>query len=131
MLISAVILFLLTSCNKDLLPYSIFKNSNYKTIEQSSILINLNSSYSIVIKTGYESSTPRYLLQKNNSSPYDISDSSIVSTETHGWNGQEQLNFETIRINLEFDTNNFAIGDKLKIISRHSGIEEFKTIEIE
>ena len=42
------------------------------------------------------------LIAKNNSRPYNISDSSIVSKEIHGWNGQEQLNVETVRVNLFF-----------------------------
>jgi hypothetical protein len=53
-----------------------------------------------------------------------------VKKEKHGWNGQEGLNFETVRVGLFFDENDFAAGDSVKIISRHSSTENFKTVSI-
>ena len=54
LLILVSTILLLSSWNKDLSPYSIFKKSKYEKIQESGILVDLNSSYSIVIQTGYE-----------------------------------------------------------------------------
>ena len=64
LLISVSIVLFLISWNKVLPPYSIFKECNYEIIKQSDILVNLNSSCSVFIQTGYELSYPIYLLQK-------------------------------------------------------------------
>lgn len=119
------------ACSKKQDPYSIFKSSNYSTIEKNKIKVDLASSYSLVVEVGYEFFEPLYLIQRNSESPYNISDSSFVSKEIHGWNGEKGLDFETVKIDLVFDSLSYTIGDEIKIISRHSGMEKFKTIVIE
>ena len=120
------ILFLITSCNKseERNPYSTFQDSDYKKMEQSSIDIELNSTHSIYIHSGYELSKPKYYFQINDETPYEITDSSFVNKKVHGWNGQERLDFEKMKFDLNFDPQTFSVGDNLKLTSIHSGIEE-------
>jgi YbbR domain-containing protein len=63
-LLVAVSFFLfLSSCEKDssIPPYSVFQSTDYQTLEQDNLSVDLNSSYSMVIKVGYDS-TPTYFL---------------------------------------------------------------------
>lgn len=125
-----IALFSLIACSKDgIRPYSIFKNTNYEMIG-GIISVDLGSNYQLIIDNGYEISNPDYFSQINNDNPQAIN-SSLLLTEVHGWNGREGLNFETVRVTLNFNSNNFNSGDKLKIISRHSSIEESILFEIE
>jgi hypothetical protein len=125
------ILFVSQACQKEIFPYSIFQYSTYKDIDTGKITLPLDSSHDIIIKNGYQLSSPKYFLKKNNEEEFIINDSNILSVESHGWNGREELKFENVRIHLIFDKNNFKTGDILKIISRHSNFEAFKIIEVQ
>jgi len=126
----AIIVLLFSSCKKEYAPYSIFKKSSYKTIKTESIDVNLNDHYYLIIDNGFKSSKPVYSLQKNNDSEQIISNSTMVSQESHGWNGTKQLKVNVVRVHLNFDSNLFNVGDQLKIFSQHGSVSEFLTFRI-
>lgn len=132
LLFAISILFLIASCSKksEKEPYSIFKDAEFKTIEDEKINVELNSSRIIFIHSGYKLSSPKYSIQINNETPYEISDSSFVKSESHGWNGEEGLSFEKISISLTFNSPFFSIGDQLKLMSQHSEVDETLILEV-
>lgn len=131
-LVIASILFFMVGCSKttEKIPYSIFKDANLKTIEGGKMNVALDSSYSIYIHSGYTSSLPQYFIQINNDAPYEVSDSSFVKSESHGWNGEENLNFEKISISFTFKSSFFSVGDQLKLTSRHPEVDETLILEV-
>ena len=118
-----IVLFCFYSCKKEHAPYVKFKKSNYKTIKSETVDVALNSEYTLIIENGYKSTPPVYVIQKN-LEPEQIISNSAITQESQGWNGKKELVFKVVRVQLDFDSNNFNVGDQLKLSSRHSGISE-------
>lgn len=123
------VLIFFASCDKERkTAYSAFKTSDYKSIDKV-VTVNLDEHYELVIESGFNTTSPNYYSQTNNTSPKMIEQTMILK-EKHGWNGKENLRFENVRISLDFASTTFNSGDDLRIISRHSGLEESILFEI-
>lgn len=120
----AVLTLLLVSCKKEREPYVIFKNSDYKELKTKTVEVDQGAHYYLVIENGYKMGSPSYAIQKNNEPEQIISDSTMVSIEKHGWNGQQGLVFQIVRIHLDFSSNLYNAGDRLTVYSRHGNLGE-------
>lgn len=121
LILVSIIIF--TSCDKEKKPaYSRFKTSNYKWMDKI-IPVNLDENHQFVIESGFNTASPNYYSQINSTTPQMIK-KNLILKEKHGWNGNENLDFERVRISLDFKSTIFNSGDDLRIISRHSGLEE-------
>ena len=125
----SVLLF--TACTKETQPYVVFKNSEYKELKQHSVDVQVGDHYYLIVENGYKAGTPNISIQKNNNPEQDISDSSVVKIETHGWNGQQQLTFNVLRVHLDFNANEYNSGDQLTLFSRHGSVGESVVFNIQ
>lgn len=124
------LLLVLSSCKKEAQPYVVFKNTQYEIIENTTIDVEQGAHYYLIVENGYTFGKPVLAIQKNNDIEQLISDSSIVSTETHGWNGQKELFFNVMRVHLDFDANQYHVGDQLTVYSRHGNLAKSLVFEV-
>ena len=111
--------------------YIIFNNSNYHEINDDDVLVDLNSSFDLIIKTGFpqKNNRPNYFMKINQNMEVLLDDSSqYYHRESHGWNGSEDLYTEQVRVSLDFNEDVFNSGDTIQIICNNTnpGIERKK-----
>ena len=132
---SFTLLFVLYSCNKEAQNFITFHDSNYNELVNETTLVDLNSSYDLIIKVGFESDVhgPVYSIRKNEDAEIQLDEESpeYYNREGHGWNGSDRLHTEQVRISLDFNYSDFNSGDQVQIICRHSGIEKNQTFIIQ
>lgn len=130
-LVLAVAMLVFGSCKKEPVPYSKFKNTDYVTIAEETIDVDLNSHYYLIVESSYKHSAPRFIVRKNIEAEQTITDSSFVTPESNGWNGKERLLFKNVRIHFDFNSNDYNQGDQLRFSSRHFGVSESITFNIQ
>ncbi|MEM8523792.1 MAG: hypothetical protein AAGG68_04070 [Bacteroidota bacterium] len=127
-----ILAFTFLSCDKEVAtnPYSIFQDTSYQEFQNNSIEVDISAYYELVIQSGFNEARPRYLLQKDQAVPQDLSETDQVKIEKHGWNGKQGLKFERARIHFDFKEEEYQAGEELKLIVRHSGLEEVQILKV-
>lgn len=110
------VLFTSQSCDKqENEPYIIFKDSNALVINMDTIEVESASVQELLIETGFNGSSPRYLRQIDNGEIIDISGSSDVKLISHGFSN---LSFEKVEVTTNISDLNLTNGSIIKTTVR-------------
>lgn len=116
LILFTIVAFFSQSCDKpEKEPYIIFKDGNANVINKDTIEVESASVQVLLIETGFEGSSPRYLRQINNGEIIDISDSSDVKLISHGFSN---LDFEKVEITTNISDLNLTNGSIIKTTVR-------------
>ncbi len=114
------LIFVFQSCDKqegeqNNEPYIILKDGNAEIINQDTIEVDSISVQELLIETGFEGSSPRYLRQINNGDIVDISDSSDVELISYS---RSEIEFENIILTTNITDMHLTNGSIIKTTVR-------------